>query len=114
MTHPGADIPIVDVRIERVGDQYSVYLRRPDGELTVKHGADVPGGLRHPGDVLLHLLANGMPIEQAAHHVEELAQGFDAQAEVNRRSETDMAAWRMADHLQREQLKARFRRDRPR
>jgi hypothetical protein len=77
----------------------------------VKHGADVPGGLRYPGDVLLHLLA---AMEKAAHHVEELEPGFDAQAEVSRRLETDMAAWRIADHLRREQLKAQFRRDRTR
>jgi hypothetical protein len=102
------------VRIERVGDQYGVYLRRSDGELLVAHGANVPGGLRYPGDVLLHLLANGMPMEHAAHHVEELEPGFDAAAELSRRSETDMAAWRMADHLRREQLKAQFRRDIPR
>lgn len=107
-------MPIIDVRIERVGDQYSVYLRRSDGESTVRHGADEPGGLRYPGDMLVYLLANGLPIQRAAHHVEELEPGFDAQAEISRRSETDMAAWRIADHLRREQLKARFRQDRKR
>ncbi|MEU2611135.1 hypothetical protein ABZ570_06025 [Micromonospora sp. NPDC007271] len=112
MVYPGSDLPTVGVRIERVGDQYRVSLRRSDGELTVTHGDDVPGGLRYPGDVLLHLLADGMPMEQAARHVEELEPGFDAHAEVSRRSETDMAAWRMADHLRREQLKAQFRRER--
>ncbi|GAB2960132.1 hypothetical protein GCM10027280_56190 [Micromonospora polyrhachis] len=112
MVYPGSDTPIVGVHIEQVGDQYSLYLRRSDGELTVTHGADVPGGLCYPGDVLLHLLASGMSMEQAAYHVDELEPGFDAQAEVSRRSETDMAAWRMADHLRREQLKAQFRRDR--
>lgn len=108
--YPESDIPIVDVRIERVGDQYSVYLYRSDGELTVRHGADEPGGLRYPGDVLVYLLANGLPMERAAHHVKVLEPDFDAQAEISRRSETDMAAWRMADHLRREELKAQFRR----
>jgi hypothetical protein len=102
--------PVIAVRIERVGDQYSVYLRRSDGELSVTHGTNVTGGLRYPGDVLVHLLANGVPMDDAAHCVEELEPGFDASAELNRRSETDMAAWRMADHLRREQLKAQFRR----
>ncbi|WP_139338147.1 hypothetical protein [Micromonospora avicenniae] len=112
MVHPSADNPVVAVRVERVGDQYSVHLRRSDGKLSVTHGAQVTGGLRYPGDVLVHLLANGVPMEDAAHCVEELEPGFDASVELNRRSETDMAAWRMADHLRREQLKAQFRRDR--
>lgn len=112
MIYPAAGNPVVAVRIERVGDQYSVYMRRSDGELSVVHGANVTGGLRYPGDVLVHLLANGVPMEDAAHCVEKLEPGFDASAELNRRSETDMAAWRMADHLRREQLKAQFRRDR--
>ena len=111
MVHPTGN-PVIAVRIERVGDQYSVYLRRSEGELSVAHGANVTGGLRDPGDVLVHLLANGVPMEEAARCVEELEPGFDASAELNRRSETDMAAWRMADHLRREQIKAQFRRDR--
>ncbi|MEU4713299.1 hypothetical protein AB0F73_06515 [Micromonospora purpureochromogenes] len=111
MVYPAGN-QVIAVRVERLGDQYSVCLRRSDGELSVAHGANVTGGLRYPGDVLLHLLANGVPMEGAAHCVEELEPGFDASAELNLRSETDMAAWRMADHLRREQLKAKFRRDR--
>jgi hypothetical protein len=109
VVNPAAGSHVIAVDIELVGDQYSVYLLRSDGELSMAHGANVTGGLRQPGDVLLHLLAQGVPMEHAAHYVGELAPGFDAWAELQRRSETDMAAWRIADHLRREQLKEKFR-----
>lgn len=105
---------MVAVRVERDGEQYVIRMQRSDGQMTVVYGATVTGGLRHPGDVLIHLLSSGVPMEDAAHCVEELEPGFDARAEVTRRSETDMAAWRSADHLRREELKAQFRRDRRR
>ena len=43
-------------------------------------------------------------------YVEELESGFDANGQLAARTETDMAAWRIADHLRREELKAQFRR----
>jgi hypothetical protein len=112
VVYPAAGNPVVAVHVERSGDHYNLHVRRSDGELSVVHGATVTGGLRHPGDVLVHLLAHGVPMEDAAHCIEELEPDFDAWMELYRRSETDMAAWRMADHLQREQLKAQFRHDR--
>ncbi|SIM48781.1 hypothetical protein [Micromonospora cremea] len=111
MTYP-ADSPVVAVRVERAGEQYQIDMRRADGEMTVVHGATVTGGLRHPGEVLIHLLAHGVPMDDAAHCVEKLEPNLDPWAELTRRSETDMAAWRLADHLRREELKAQFRRDR--
>jgi len=38
--------------------------------------------------------------------------GFDVRDEVRERSETDMAAWRAADHVRREELKRQFRQSR--
>jgi hypothetical protein len=111
MVYP-AGSPVVAVRVERDGEHYLIHMQRADGEMTVAHGATVTGGLRHPGDVLIHLLAHGVSTEEAVRCVEELEPGFDARAEVTRRSETDMAAWRLADHLRREELKVQFRRDR--
>ena len=111
MTYP-VDSPVVAVRVEHIGDHYQIDMRRADGTVTVVHGPTLTGGLRHPGEVLVHLLAHGVPMEDAAHCVEEVEPGFDAKAELTRRSETDMAAWRLADHLRREELKATFRRDR--
>jgi hypothetical protein len=101
--------PIVAVRVEPDGAHFRIYMQREDGTLTVVNGAAVVGGLRYLGDVLIHLLAHGVPLVDAAHCLQELEPEFDAQAEVIRRSETDMAAWRMADHLRREELKANFR-----
>ncbi|GAA2579025.1 hypothetical protein GCM10010435_64780 [Winogradskya consettensis] len=103
---------VVDVHIEHAGGQYSLYLHWSDGELTVTRGSDVVGGLRHPGDVLLHLLARKVPMQDVVRYLEKVEPAFDAYAELHRRSETDMAAWRMADHLRREQLKEEFRRTR--
>jgi hypothetical protein len=107
-----AESPVVAVHIEQVGEHYEIHMRRANGEMTRVHGAAVVGGLRRPGDVLVHLLAHGVPMEDATHCVEELEPGFDAQAEVTRRSEIDLAALRQADRVRREELKSQFRRDR--
>jgi hypothetical protein len=111
VTYP-ANSPVVAVRAEKVGEQYRIEMRRADGEVTTVHGASVIGGLRYPGDLLVHFLAHGVSMEDAAHCIEELEPGFDAKAELVRRSEIDMAASRLADRSRRDELKAQFRRER--
>ena len=81
MVDPASSNPVVGVRIEQVGDQHDIYMLRADGVLEVTRGATIAGGLRFPGDVLVHLLANGVPIEEAEHCIEEMEPGFDARAE---------------------------------
>ncbi|MEV6349631.1 hypothetical protein [Actinoplanes sp. NPDC051851] len=84
MTYP-ADSPVTAVHIVRDGEHYRIDLRRADGSMSVVRGGAVPGGLRKPGDVLVHLLAEGVPVEEAEHCVGEIAPGFNATAELARR-----------------------------
>jgi hypothetical protein len=111
VTYP-AESPVVAVRIDMIGEHYQIDMCRADSEMSVVHGATISGGLRHPGEVFIHLLAHGVPMDDAARCVEEVEPGFDAALELTRRSETDMVAWRLADHLRREELKARYRHER--
>ncbi|MBG0564301.1 hypothetical protein [Actinoplanes aureus] len=85
MTYP-ADSPVNAVRVERAGDHFRILLRRADGRMDVIQPASVRSGLRTPGDVLVELLAHGVPEEDAAHCVSEVEPGFDARAELERRS----------------------------
>jgi hypothetical protein len=81
-----AESPVHAVRVERAGDHFRILLRRADGRIDVIQPASVAGGLRTPGDVLVELLAHGVPEDDAAHCVREVEPGFDAQAELARRS----------------------------
>jgi hypothetical protein len=72
--------------VERAGDQHRIHLIRADGRIDVIHGAAVAGGLKTSGDVVAELLARDVPLEEAAHCVSHVDPGFDARAEMERRS----------------------------
>lgn len=91
MTHP-AQNPVYAVRVERAGDHFRILLRRADGQIDVIQPASVAGGLRTPGDVLVELLAHGVPEDDAAHCVREVEPAFDARAELERRSSARVAS----------------------
>lgn len=116
MAYP-AESPVIAVHIKRTGEHYEIHLRRDNGEMSRVHGANVTGGLRRPGDVLTQLLAQGVPMDDATHCVQELEPGFDARTDVVQRPEVDAAASRQAGReagrVRREELKSQFRRDRP-
>ena len=89
------------VRVEREGRVYRVFLLRSSGEVQAAHRS-VTGPFYHPGEVLLELLKHGLSVTEAEHCIQEVDPGFDAPAEIERRSEADMASWRRDDHLRRE------------
>ena len=113
MSYP-AESPVHAVRVERAGDHFRILLRRADGRIDAINPASVVGGLRTPGDVLVELLAHGVPEDDAAHCVSEVEPGFDARAELERRSAANIPAGRAADRQRRDDLKANFRRERGR
>lgn len=100
MSYP-AESPVYAVRVERAGDHFRILLRRADGRLDVIQPAAVASGLRTPGDVLVELLAHGVPEDDAAHCVSEVEPGFDAQAELARRSSVGTSAGRAAGRQRR-------------
>ncbi|WP_328468050.1 hypothetical protein OHA21_50705 [Actinoplanes sp. NBC_00393] len=85
MSYP-AESPVHAVRVERAGDHFRIQLRRADGRIDVIQPASVAGSLRTPGDVLVELLAQGVPEDDAEHCVSEVEPGFNAKAELARRS----------------------------
>lgn len=113
MTYP-ADSPVHAVRVERAGDHFRILLRRADGRMDVIHPASVPSGLRTPGDVLIELLGHGVPEDDAAHCVSEVEPGFDARAELARRSSANTTAGVAADRQRRAGAGAGLHRERSR
>lgn len=63
---------------------------------------------------LAHLLSENVPIELIYRCLAVAMPGFDARAEIVRRSDADMRTIRFADQARRAELKEEFRRTRPR
>ncbi|MEV6306345.1 hypothetical protein AB0M02_43525 [Actinoplanes sp. NPDC051861] len=76
---------VTAVRVERAGDHHRIQLMRADGQFDVIQPAAVASGLRTTGDVLVELLAQGVPVDDAEHCVREVDPAFDARAELTKR-----------------------------
>lgn len=98
--HPVA----LHTRVGADGDLVAIVLYDTGEDVTVPIG-----GLNLPA-VLQRLLDLGVPTDVTVRELEQY--GFDVRDEVRERSETDMAAWRAADHVRREELKRQFRQSR--